>query len=134
MPFGMINSGASFICLMKKILEGEDELSDFFIDDIIIFSKTWSGHLQHVKSILSELRYASLTTKPSCFVLFSFRQLEFLARIVGSGEVKPTEDKVKAIQDMNVPTTKRKVRSPIEFFEILQAFYTTLFRDSLPTD
>ena len=61
MPFGMINSGASFVRLMKKILEGKDEFSDSFIDDIIIFSDTWSGHLHHVKSILSKLRHARLT-------------------------------------------------------------------------
>ena len=81
----MVNSGASFVRLMKKILEGKDEFSDSFIDDIIIFSDTWSGHLHHVKSILSELRHARLTAKPSkCF--FAFRQLEFLAHIVGNGE------------------------------------------------
>ena len=121
MPFGMINSGASFVRLMKKILEGKDEFSDSFIDDIIIFSDTWSGHLHHVKSILSELRHARLTAKPSkCF--FAFRQLEFLAHIVGNGEVKPTEDKVKAIQDMPVPTTKRKVRSLIGFLNFYRRF------------
>ena len=89
MPFRMINLGVSFVCLMKKILEGKDEFSVSFIDDIIIFSDTWSGHLHHVKSILSELRHAHLAAKASkCF--FAFRQLEFLAHIVGNGEVKPT--------------------------------------------
>ena len=121
MPFGMINSGASFVRLMKKILEGKDEFSDSFIDDIIIFSDTWLGHLHHVKSILREIRHARLTAKPSkCF--FAFRQLEFLAHIVGNGEVKPTEDKVKAIQDMPVPTTKRKVRSLIGYLNFYRRF------------
>ena len=85
MPFGMINLGASFVPLMKKILKGKDEFSVSFIDDIIIFSDTWSGHFHHVKSILSELSHARLTAKASrCF--FAFRQLEFLAHIVGNGE------------------------------------------------
>ena len=55
-------------------------------------------------------------------VFFAFRQLEFLAHIVGNGEVKPTEDKVKAIQDMPVPTTKRKVRSLIGFLNFYRRF------------
>ena len=121
MPFGMINSGASFVCLMKKILEGKDDFSDSFIDDTIVFSDTWSGRLDHVKSILSELRHARLTAKPSKS-FFAFRQLEFLAHGVGNGEVKPKEDKVKAIQDMPVPTTKRKVRSLIGFLNFYRRF------------
>ena len=57
-----------------------------------------------------------------CFFFFAFRQLEFLAHIVGNGEVKPTEDKVKAIKDMPVPTTKRKVRSLIGFLNFYRRF------------
>ena len=121
MPFGMVNSGASFVRLMKMILEGKEEFSDSFIDDIIIFSDTWLAHLQHVECILRTLQQAHLTAKPSkCF--FAFRQLEFLAHIVGNGEVKPTEDKIKAIQEMPVPTTKRKVKSLIGFLNFYRRF------------
>ena len=121
MPFGMVNSGASFVRLMKMILEGKEEFSDSFIDDIIIFSDTWLAHLQHVECILRTLQQAHLTAKPSkCF--FAFRQLEFLAHIVGNGEVKPTEDKIKAIQEMPVPTAKRKVKSLIGFLNFYRRF------------
>jgi hypothetical protein len=44
MPFGMINSGATFIRMMDKVLEGFDEFADSFIDDIGIFSDTWEFH------------------------------------------------------------------------------------------
>ena len=36
MPFRMVNSGATFVRLMKIILEGLEDFSDAFIDDVII--------------------------------------------------------------------------------------------------
>ena len=121
MPFGIIISGASFVRLMKKVLEGKENFSDSFIDDIIIFSDEWHTHIQHIDYILSALKQTCLTAKPSkCF--FAFKHLEFLAHVVGNGEVKPTEDKIKAIQEMPVPTTKRKVRSLIGFMNFYRRF------------
>ena len=121
MPFGMIISGASFVRLMKRVLEGKENFSDSFIDDIIIFSDEWHTHIQHIDYILSALKQACLTAKPSkCFL--AFKHLEFLAHVVGNGEVKPTEDKIKAIQEMPVPTTKKKVRSLIGFMNFYRRF------------
>ena len=76
MPFGLINSGASFVRLIKMVLDGKEDFSDSFIDDIIIFSDEWNIHIQHLDSILDALKQAHLTAKPSkCF--FAFKQLEF---------------------------------------------------------
>ena len=57
------------------------------------------------------LRSAHLTSK--CFTCF--RQIEFLAHVVGNGEVRPTEEKEKTVQQLPIPTTKRHVRSLIGF-------------------
>ena len=37
-PFGMMNSGATFVRMMKKVLAGYDEFADSFIDDIGVYS------------------------------------------------------------------------------------------------
>ena len=121
MPFGMINSGASFVRLMKKILDGKEDFANSFIDDIIVFSDTWSLHIEHLEIVLDALRSAGVTTKPSkCYLAFS--QLEFLAHIVGNGEVRPTTEKVEAIKKIPIPTTKRKVRSFIGFMNFYRRF------------
>ena len=52
MPFGMINSSASFVRLMKRVLLNCEDFADAFIDDIIIFSETWLDHLKHIRNIL----------------------------------------------------------------------------------
>jgi len=39
MSFGMVNSGATFVRLVNKVMKGCEEFSDAFIDDIGIFSE-----------------------------------------------------------------------------------------------
>ena len=121
LPFGMVNSAASFVRLMKIVLKDTEEFADSFIDDIIIFSDTWHLHLDHLCKVLMALRKAHLTAKPSkCYI--GFKQLEFLAHIVGNGEIRPTEEKIKAVQEFPIPTTKRKVRSLIGFLNFYRRF------------
>ena len=131
LPFGMVNSAASFVRLIKKVLAGTEEFADSFIDDIIIFSDSWNLHLVHIKSVLSLLRNAHLTAKPSkCFI--GFRQIEFLAHMVGNGEVKPTDEKVKAVREFPAPTTKRKVRSLIGFLNFYRRFIPGFAQKAAP--
>ena len=48
MPFGLINSGASFQRLMGHILRGlEYRFAWIYIDDIVIFSKSIEEHFTH---------------------------------------------------------------------------------------
>ena len=44
MPFGMVNSSATFVRLIKMVLSKCEEFSDSFKDDVIIFSESWSDH------------------------------------------------------------------------------------------
>ena len=94
-------------------------------------SDSWNLHLVHIKSVLGMLRNAHLTAKPSkCFI--GFRQIEFLAHMVGNGEVKPTDEKVKAVQEFPVPTTKRKVRSLIGFLNFYRRFIPGFSQKAAP--
>ena len=51
MPFGMVNAGATFVRLMNKVLNGHEDYADSFIDDVGIFSDSWSFHLEHLKTV-----------------------------------------------------------------------------------
>lgn len=94
MPFGMMNSAATFNRLVRKILMGHEEYSDALIDDIIIFSKDWNSHVGHVKAVLTSIQNAGLTANPKKCE-FAARALEFLGHLVGNGQVKPTSDKYR---------------------------------------
>ena len=83
MPFGMVNSGATFVRLMKMILEGLEEFSDAFIDDVIIFSGNFPEHVEHLRCVLQSFRNARITAKPSK-TLLGYHEIEFLAHNVGN--------------------------------------------------
>jgi hypothetical protein len=66
MPFGLSNASATFQALMN------DALSDFirhfvlvFFDDILVYTASWSSHLQQVRAILQRLRKHQLAVKRS---------------------------------------------------------------------
>ena len=141
MPFGMVNSSATFVRLMRMILSSCQDFSDSFIDDVIIFSESWSDHVSHIRQVMQALREASLTAKPSkC--MFGYKEIEFLAHVVGSGEIRPVQDKIDAINNIPVPKTKKQIRSFIGMigfyrkfiphFAEVSAILTDLTKGNLP--
>ncbi|WVZ92756.1 hypothetical protein U9M48_038799 [Paspalum notatum var. saurae] len=66
MPFGLSNAPATFQALMNEVLR--PFLRRFvlvFFDNILIYSSTWSEHLQHVRAVFQALRANSLVLKKS---------------------------------------------------------------------
>ncbi|KAJ8023192.1 hypothetical protein HOLleu_38300 [Holothuria leucospilota] len=110
LPFGMKNSSACFQRLVDNVLRECSEFSKAYIDDIIIFSKTWEEHLNHLAAVLGRLRAAGLTVKPDkCKVAET--SVPYLGYVIGNGKVGPEECKVKAIVNCPTPITKTDVRA-----------------------
>ena len=65
MPFGMHIAPAMFQWMMDVVLGGLEEMSAPYIDDILVFSRTWEEHLEHIEAVLERFKQAGLTVKPS---------------------------------------------------------------------
>ena len=103
-PFGMKNYPATFQRLINMILTGLDKC----IDDAIIYSEDWDQQIKTIREFFKRLSKAKLTINlPKSE--FCHTTLTFLGHIVGQGQVKPVEAKVKAISDFPVPTCKRQL-------------------------
>lgn len=65
MPFGLSNGPATYQRLVEDCL-GELNLNICFIflDDIIIFSRTFTEHLDRLKQVFNKLREAGLKLSP----------------------------------------------------------------------
>lgn len=108
MPFGLVCAPATFCRLMRKVLDGVT-CADSFVDDILVFSETWTQHLSALEQVFERLRQAGLTAKPTkCFI--GYRDIECLGHLVGE-TLKPIQAKVEAIQRAERPRTKKQVRS-----------------------
>ena len=109
MPFGLINSGATFCRLMRIILSNLQNV-DSFVDDMWIFTETWKDHMTSLRQVLDRLRSAKLTAKPSkCMI--GYDSIECLGHNIVGQTVRPQEDKIQAIRDAPRPSTKRQIKS-----------------------
>jgi hypothetical protein len=56
MPFGLTNAPTTLMRLMDDVLR---PFTNFFVvvylDDILIFNRTWEEHMQHIQHVLSTL-------------------------------------------------------------------------------
>src|SRR5205823_610550 len=66
MPFGLKNAPPTFQRMMNEILKDWlDEFVVVYIDDIMIYSKTFEEHLEHIEKILKKLKEVNLMLKLS---------------------------------------------------------------------
>ena len=107
MPFGMKNSPAKFQRLVNKVICRLDGC-DAYIDDVIIYSDSWSDRLQRIRKFFDRLSKAKLTVNLAK-TEFCHATVTFLGHLVGQGQVKPLEAKVNAISEFPVPKCKRQL-------------------------
>ena len=97
MPFGLTNTPANFMRVMNDVLRPFiDDFVIVYLDDILVFSKTWEDHLKHVKQTLDVLKKENLYVKLSKCE-FGKTSLNYLGHIVGGGELKIDPSKVEVI-------------------------------------
>lgn len=97
MPFGLSNAPETFQSLMNDV--SKQHLRKFilvFFDDILIYSKSWTSHLEHVKVALSLLRDHTLFSKMSKCV-FAATRIDYLGHVISAKGVAADPKKVEVI-------------------------------------
>ena len=81
---------------MDLVLEGMQEFSSAYVDDILIYSEDWERHMLHIGLVLARLAKAGLTAKiVKCE--WAKSNLEYLGHRIGEGRIAIPEDRVTAI-------------------------------------
>jgi len=110
MPFGLMNSAATFTRMMRILLQDVKSGVMNYIDDILVCSKTWDEHMVPLRDLLIRLKDANLSAKPSkC--LIGYCTLGFLGHNIGEGKFSLEQGKVSKILSLCAPRTKKEVRA-----------------------
>jgi hypothetical protein len=125
MPFGLTNAPATFQRLMDKIFR--DAIGRFvlvYLDDINVYSRTFSEHLEHLQWVFDRLREANLQCRwEKCE--FIKPKLKFLGHEVSAQGLSPDPDKVEKVKNFPWPRTVHQLRC----FLGLASYYRKFIKD-----
>ena len=119
----MKNSGASFVRAMEKIIYPVKDAAVSFVDDVAVHSNDWTNHLLDLRRFLDVIRHAGLTLNlKKC--KWGHSQVRFCGKIIGSGKISADPEKLKVLDQMEAPKTKKELRRILGFFGY--------FRENIP--
>jgi hypothetical protein len=125
LPMGLKSSPSVFQRKMDCILgEIKWKFVMCYLDDLIIYSKTFEEHMDHIKQVLEKLELAGMFVKLSKCA-FGMESIDFLGHIVTKEGIKPDPKKTKAIAGMTAPTDAHGVRR----FLGMASFYRRYIKD-----
>ena len=109
MPFGLSGAPATFQSLMMKVLKRVTwKYALCYVDDVIIFSRTFDEHLSHIREILSRLRQAGLKLSPKkC--KFAQKKLHYLGHILSKNGIEPDPGKIEKVLTSVPPKDEKGV-------------------------
>lgn len=111
MPMGLTNAPATCQRLMEMVLRGLPwKTCLVYLDDVLIYSRSFSEHLEHLEEILSRFQSSGLKLNPSkCSLVRD--QVTFLGHVVSKNGIQPDPRNVKSVQDWPVPHSATEVRA-----------------------
>jgi hypothetical protein len=110
LPFGLTNALINFMRFMDDIFQPfNNYIVVVYLDNILLFNKSWKEHLQHIQHVLHTLQqhklYANLE---KCS--FIMNMVQYLRYIVDENGVHVNPSKIQAIRDWPAPKTLTKLQ------------------------
>lgn len=108
MFFGLRNAAQTFQRIVNDMLRGLN-FSFAYIDDVLIVSHYLDEHEQHVRTVLGRCQdYGKAINPAKC--LFGVGTLTFLDHIINKHACRPTSERIAAIHEWPLPTTKKSLQ------------------------
>ena len=132
LQFGLKNSPMCFQNLMSKVLKDLNwKIALVYIDDILIFSKNFDEHLEHLDKVFRNLRAANLKIHPGkC--RFAVQEIVYLAHRINSFGIKIDDSKYQAIETYPVPKNVKNVRAFLGMAQFYRRYIKSFATIALP--
>ena len=119
LPFGCCNGPPTFQRIMDYVLSGlRWKICLLYLDDIIVFSKTFEDHVEQLSQVLTRIGEAGLKVAPKKCHFFQ-SEVMFLGNIVSKEGVATDPSKIQCIANWPQPKNVKEVRQ----FTGLCAYY-----------
>nr|KAG5687855.1 hypothetical protein BaRGS_022397 [Batillaria attramentaria] len=125
LPFGLTNSPATYQRLMEDILgDFHMKICLIYLDDIIIFARTYEEHKERLQKVFQRLREAGLKLAPKkCH--FCKEKVVYVGHTVSAQGIGTDPAKTEVIRDWPTPSTPEEVRRFLGF----AGFYRKYVKD-----
>ena len=111
LPFGLKTSPAIFQRILRNVLKRND-LDGFavnYIDDILVFSKSFDEHIKHLKKLLKAISDEGFRLSLSkCN--FAKNKVKYLGHVIENNVTRPISDNVAPLRSFPIPATQKQVR------------------------
>ena len=132
MPFGLTNAPATFMRLMELVLKGlEWEQCLVYLDDIIVFGRTFAECMERLENIFRRIMDAGLKLKPSKCELFE-TEVAFLGHRVGRNGIGCDPAKIANVRNWPIPESISDVRSFLGLANYYKRFVKDFSNVALP--
>ena len=110
MSFGLCGAPATFVRLMERVLRGLSyKICLVYLDDIIVYSKSSSEHIDNLSQVFYCLRNAGLKINPQKCSLFK-DQVIFLGHVVSARDIATDPSKLESVTNWPTPKNVKQVR------------------------
>jgi hypothetical protein len=131
MPFGLRNGPAIFQRVMQEILSPFLWLFCLvYIDDIVVYSKSFEEHIDHLDQVLGAIEHSGITLSPKkCHMFYS--SILLLGHKVSRLGLSTHEEKVRAILELKPPSKVSELQTflgMIVYFSAFIPYYASIAR------
>ena len=130
LQFGLSNAPSYYSQLMSIVLNGVEDATAY-LDDVLIWSRTFEDHLKTLSTVLDRIKQAGLKlNRKKCE--FLKEEMKYLGHVITTEGLKPDMDKIKVIQDLKAPSNVKQVRSFMGMANFFRRYLPRLAEQAKP--
>ena len=133
-PFGLSGAPGPFQAYREEVLSDlRDEICIPYLDDVLVFSKTFESHIGHVRTVLQRLKSKGIKLKPSKCSLFQ-KEVRFLGNLISAEgcRVDPADTEAVTKLRNTPPKTVGKLRHVLGLLGYFRKYIPDFSRRAKP--
>ena len=122
LPFGLVNAPATYQRLMEDCFQGLHlNICYIYLDDLVVFSKTFEEHLDRLEKIFQRLREVNLKLAPKKCELFKSK-VKYVGNIISENGIEPDPEKIIKVENWPTSRNPDEVRKFLGFVGYYRRF------------